>query len=115
MMDECADLLEFKSCEGFVLELLDMESGEWLHVAKKVRQLGLDVREISNSVYAAWLKLPESATEYVLIVFFDMIEGDTLTATYNAARLARAHPTRIRQDHEFIQEAGRPNKPRKTH
>jgi len=90
MLDNCADLLQFKKYEAFVRALFAGPKGEWIGVQEMLGSLGLSLPAIEASVRAVWLSSPTDGDDYAFILFYCDSTGDSLTASYNRALLLRS-------------------------
>jgi hypothetical protein len=84
----CADLLGMQRWEPFAMHLLiGKRTGEWVRVRELCLQAGLDVGDLKNDLFAAWLPDPAGDEGYAFILFYDEESMWTMAAHYNRQRL----------------------------
>ncbi len=84
----CADLVSLKQWEAFPVHLLISKgTGEWVRVRELCLHAGLDVGNLKNDLFAAWLPDPTGDEGYATIIFYDEESMWTMVAHYNRQRL----------------------------
>ncbi|MDC8015044.1 hypothetical protein [Tahibacter soli] len=89
MLEACAQLLEKREFERYVVHLFQQVRGDWSKVAPALERLEINIGSMPNSIFAAWLDSPQSGKDYVFIIFYDDDSGGVISAEYNRARLTR--------------------------
>lgn len=84
----CADLVSMKRWEAFPVHLLiGKRTAEWVRVRELCLPAGLDVGDLKNDLFAAWLPDPTGDEGYAVILFYDEESMWTMAAHYNRQRL----------------------------
>jgi hypothetical protein len=93
LSDLCADLVSLRRHEAFPRYLLtERKSRTWLRVGRTCARLGVEIGEVSPSLFAKWLPPPSGNADYAVILFYDEDSGWSTTALYNRERLLAESP-----------------------
>lgn len=84
-LDYAVDLVAHKSFSSCLAELLRSEAGVWIDVEDLYTNKGVAVDWDVKRVTVAWVPYPKFEKDYRIILFFDEITQELISATLNNA------------------------------